>query len=191
MRSKSYVSHYKVTVREPGWERATMFWEEFGSVVEAEKYLRDMAPTFPEGTIFWITNIWSDTPAWAPRGLTTRKSFVVNEYGEAVKRKGKWVPEGMVAKEWLKSPPEIVIPPEPVEPEIVKGLDDTQRDRLLDILIELNPEEASKARIYKLRRKEYEIGLRRLEDYPRRDWFRPSELGGVQETLGKILGEGK
>lgn len=189
VRKKVGIDKYKVTVREPSWERATMLWEEFSDASGAEDFIKDIASTYPEGTLLWVTAIWSGTPSWAPRGMTTRKSFAVNGYGEAVRRKAKWVPDGMVAREWIGGPPEVEIPPEPIEPEISRGLGEEERRRLEEMLSRIAPEEAAQLSYYDMLVEERGAKIEQAEEFSTRDYFRPEELRSTKETLRKILGE--
>ncbi len=180
LQSRAYIEKYKVTVREPGWERAAMFWEEFATSQEAEEFIKDIAPTYPEGTLLFVTAIWGGSPRWAPHGMTSRKAFIVNEYGEAVRRKGGWVPEGAIAREWIKEPLEV--PPKPEEPEISRGYGPRERLRLWALLRQLGLREADDIRKFEEEQAEYERKAIR-------SWFRPAELGGAEQVLRKMLGK--
>ncbi len=169
--TKSGVSHYKVTIREPGWERSTMLWEKFSTSKEAEDYIKEMAGTFPEDTMFWVTSIWSKPTRWAPQGMTSRKSFIVNEYGEAVPRKGKWIPEGMVPREWVKRFPEV--PPEPEEPEIIKGLTGEETSNLRRLLSRMGGVEEDQEISEYTRELERRERFKDVGDWP---YYKPEDL---------------
>lgn len=115
--TKAYIKEYKITVREPNWEDSTMLWESFSTSKEAEEFLREVAPTYPEGTVLFITAIWGGKARWASSGMTVYKSYIVNEYGEPVKRARKWIPNKRIPIEWVKKAPELE---EPKEPDIVE-----------------------------------------------------------------------
>ena len=105
---------YKVSVREPTWAEWTQLWEEFDSIPEAEGFIRDISYTYPEGTLLYITGIWSGTSR-NPTGKFTRKAFIVDEYGQLRSMPRKWIPSGKIPREWIRETVEF---PEPSKPEI-------------------------------------------------------------------------
>ena len=188
--AKASIESYKITVREPGWETASILWEKFSEAAKAEEFIKEIAPTYPEGTLLWVTAIWTGHPRWAPSGMTTRKSFVVNSFGEATPRKSKWVPEGTIAREWVKELPEIEIPPEPEEPKISIGYSEGEKVNLRQLLRVLGArEEDEELSSYRWRKEEVEARKQQAEEFPKRDYFKPEELRNAKDILRKILGE--
>lgn len=99
---------YKIVIREPTWSNSVSLWEVFESLADAEIFLKDIGSTYPENTLVFIVSVFSrdNLP-------TTRKSFVVNEYGDLVPRRRKWVPDKYIPIEQIKSLSEVEIPEDP------------------------------------------------------------------------------
>jgi hypothetical protein len=94
---------YKIVIREPSWSNSVTLWEEFETLSSAEVFLRDVADTYPEKTLFFIISVFNKD-----RMPTTRKSFYLDEYGRLISRKRKWVPDKYRPTEQVESLPEIV-----------------------------------------------------------------------------------
>ena len=135
--------YYKIVVRQPDWESSSTLWDKFEDPRDAEDFVKEAAITYPEGTIFWIARYFVGSRG----GPTTFKSFVVNQYGEAVKRKRKWVPDRAVPFEWLKELPE-----EPEDPtSLVEGYETSSEEEKFKIryLIKKLGGDTNEAEVYK------------------------------------------
>ena len=117
MKEQGHVE-YRISIREPHWEDWTMLWETFEDSKDAEVMIKELAPTYPEGTLLFITGIWP-YPSSKVGQMFTRKAFIVNEYGEASSMPRRWISKRMVPKQWVSSKtiikeperPEAVLPP--------------------------------------------------------------------------------
>ena len=103
---------YRISVREPSWEKWTMLWYVFDFQEDADNYIKEIAPTYPEGTLLFITGIWP----YPPKGgsdFFTRKAYIVDEWGHLKSMPRKWIRSGRIPREWLDAPPEYPKPEAP------------------------------------------------------------------------------
>jgi len=104
---------YRISIREPHWEKWTMLWDIFEIQKDAEDFIKEISSTYPEGTLLFITGVWPYTSK-GQHPYFTRKAFIVDEYGEAKPMPRKWITEKEVPAGWVKGI-EITIPEAPQE----------------------------------------------------------------------------
>ncbi len=149
---------HKVAVRKPTELTSSELYERFNSLQEAEDFVREVALTYPKGTLFFIKTADTDLP---------RRSYVVNERGKAVRRRTRWVPDYAEPLEWH---PEVKWSERPRYPhEDIEGLEELpplEKERIRDLAERLMSDEEREAlRAY---RKEQWI--------KRQGYFSPGEL---------------
>ena len=154
--SKLY-TWYTVAIREPSWSNAVRMWDRFTSIGEAEDYLKDLASTYPEGTLVFIISNRSYGEKNKARYWNTAKSWVVDEYGQLAKRQRRWVPDESVPVEWIKELPK---EPESIATYLEK-FEEPEKFRAETIIGRMGLGEGEKLQ---------------YEDRLKKGWFRPSEL---------------
>lgn len=172
---------YRISVREPHWEEWTMLWDVFEEQGDAEAFIKDIAQTYPEGTLLFITGVWPYAPKYSS-SYFTRKAFIVDEYGGVRSMPRRWIGKGLIPKQWVRSNIEFI---EPTSPRRVlppwsdinlEELSPWEQDRVMRFTREIDPEGRKEHERYTAEQAKYERDLERFKRLSEESILRPEDL---------------